>query len=274
MKKHLNLLFPQWQGGGQDLSTYVGAQQLKSTYFPGEALSEVEVSTAELSEVKKEIRGYEEIHGQLKSAKSLLEAKNPDTIFTVGGGCDADMPSIAFLNEKHAGDMTVLYIDAHGDLNTPQESPSKLFFGMPLRTLLGEGEKELTDLVTRKLSPGQIILAGTRDLDKAEASCIEKNSIRVFSVKEIECNPDAVLETIGAGKLYIHIDLDVLEPEEYPDTPVPTAAGLHPEALGTLLRKASEQCDLVGLGLLEYQPLVQWEHPLIRQIMHLGIHSM
>ncbi|WP_368501527.1 arginase family protein [Phascolarctobacterium sp.] len=57
-------------------------------------------------------------------------------MFSVGGGCDADVPVIAYLNKKYGGKLTVLWLDAHGDLNSPQESQTGLFYGMPARTLL------------------------------------------------------------------------------------------------------------------------------------------
>ena len=61
---------------------------------------------------------------------------SPDKLFTLGGGCDADVPCLLYLNEEYRGDLTVIWFDAHGDLNTPEESATSLFYGMPLRSLM------------------------------------------------------------------------------------------------------------------------------------------
>ena len=63
--------------------------------------------------------------------------KKPDKILTVGGGCGIEIPIVSYFSEKYKN-LDVLWFDAHGDLNTPESSPSKYFHGMPLRFLLEE----------------------------------------------------------------------------------------------------------------------------------------
>lgn len=273
MKKHLNLFFPQWQGGGPDRSTYDGALELKKLYFKEIKFSEVEVSTEDIDKSNNIIIGYTEILKQLKRAKESIARELPETIFTVGGGCDADVASIAYLNDKMRGDMTVLWLDAHGDMNTHETSASKYFYGMPLRTLLGEGEETIVKLVSPSLLPSQVIMLGIRDLDEAEKEYITAQNISVFTVKDMEQRVDSVIETVktkGHRSIYIHIDLDVLDFEEFSHVPVPVPAGLKVNTFKELLKKLDKEFKLVGLGLFEYQPSGQTIE-LIEDIIKIGV---
>lgn len=256
MKKHMNLFFPQWQGGGQDLSTYEGALELKHNYCQGIQLAEVPVGTDAVSAARHNIVGYDEIFQQLVQAKALIRQTRPATIFTVGGGCDADVAPIAYLNDRLKGDLTVLWFDAHGDMNTPASSASRYFYGMPLRALLGEGEAAIVKLTQPHLLPAQLVLLGARALDAAEEEYITDQNIRMFGVQDIEQKADSVIEAVkmkGSANIYIHIDLDVLDFVDFPHVPVPAPAGLKSNTLKKLLQKLDQEFKLVGLGLFEYQ---------------------
>lgn len=154
--KHINLFNPQWQGGGQDMSTYYGGQELKNLYLQEVPFSELPVSDAPISIEKHHIMGYDVLYRQLMATREFLEHEQPDTIFTIGGGCDADLMCISYLAHG-ADDLTVVYFDAHGDLNTPDESQSGLFFGMPVRTLLGAGDPSFVHLLPATISPRKLI---------------------------------------------------------------------------------------------------------------------
>ncbi|QDR79487.1 arginase family protein [Sporomusa termitida] len=274
MKKHMNLFFPQWQGGGQDLSTYEGALELKHNYCQGVKLAEVAVSTAAVSAARHNIVGYAEIFRQLAQAKDLIRQTQPETIFTVGGGCDADVAPIAYLNDRLKGDLTVLWFDAHGDMNTPASSASRYFYGMPLRALLGEGEGEIVKLTQPHLLPAQLIMLGVRDLDAAEKEYIADQNIRVFDVTAIEQKADSVIEAVkmkGSANIYIHIDLDVLDFVEFPHVPVPAPAGMRINTFKELLKKLDQEFKLVGLGLFEYQNSGIGRIDLLADIIEIGV---
>jgi arginase len=74
----------------------------------------------------------------MQSAYERLREDAPDKVFILGGGCDADVPVIVYLSEKYQSDLTIIWLDAHGDLNTPGESASSLFYGVPLRSIMDE----------------------------------------------------------------------------------------------------------------------------------------
>ena len=256
-ERHLHLLFPQWQGGGPDVSTFDGAMEFRGLYLSAVAVAEVEVDTQAVTETENRIFGYQTILRQLQATHDLLVREAPDTLFTLGGGCDADVPSIAYLNRKLAGDLTVLWIDSHGDLNTPQSSPSTFFYGMPLRALLGDGDSRIVQQLPSTLLPRQVILPGVRDLDSEEKAYIQAHGIATVSVQDMEHGSEALLREVrrlGSRNLYIHIDLDVLEPAQFPYVPLPVPGGLRMDTLQTLLRLLHAEFHVAGIGLMEYQP--------------------
>lgn len=271
--KHINLIYPQWQGGGQDLSTYYGATEFRELYFGQAPVLEVPVSTETTVDTVNGIFGYSQIMRQLQYAQDLVKQEAPDTIFTLGGGCDANIPAVAYLNHKLKGDLTVLWFDSHGDLNTPHSSFSGHFYGMPLRTLLGEGNQEIIRTLPSTLLPSQVVMMGIRDLDVAEQSYIAKSSIPVLSVADMEQRSDTVMDAIrnaGSKNLYIHIDLDVLEPKQFPYVPLPAPNGLHMDTLQQLLLTLQAEFTVVGLGLVEYKPTGKQRFELFEEITKLG----
>jgi arginase len=274
MNPHLNILIPQWQGGGQDLSTYLGGYEIKKNYLQESKLSEVQVSIGSVSDVKNNMVGYDEIFKQLIYAKLEITKHTPKTIFTIGGGCDSDVAAISHLNETVNGDVTLLYFDAHGDLHTPESSESKFFYGMSLRTLLGDGDEMYVESLFSTLSPSQVIMLGNRDLDQAEKDYINDMNVRSLTIQDIELNIENVIKAVkekGHKSIYVHIDLDVLDPVEFPHVPVPAPQGLKNKTLIDLLNRLKEEFHIIGLGLLEYSPSGKADNEVILKIVNIGI---
>jgi len=273
--KHTTIIYPQWQGGGADTSTYYGAKEIEQLYLKNIDYDKVPVNVDNTKIMKSNnIIGYNDILAQMRHATAVINKACPHTLFTIGGGCDADIPAIAYLNKKCAGNLTILWFDAHCDLNTPQESSSKLFYGMPLRTLLGDGDIEMKKLIDHKLTPPQIILLGIRDVDITEENYIVGNNITLLSPKEIERNPNAIfsaINTAGNDNLYLHIDLDVIDPSEFPYIPVPANNGLGVQTFLSVLQLLKEMYSIVGMGLFEYKP-AKVKTDLLSSIINIGLH--
>lgn len=274
MKKHLNIFFPQWQGGGQDKSTYEGAVTIKKQYLGQNAVSDIDVSLEDACSLENDIIGYKSIVTQLAQCKNLILQEEPTTIFTIGGGCDVAVAPMSYLNNTTNGDITILWFDAHGDLNTPESSTSKAFHGMPLRTLLGEGDTGILQQVFSTLLPAQIILLGTRDIDDAEEHYIAEKNIKLLTVADIEANANGVVDTVklkGSENIYVHIDLDVLDPTEFPFVPVPAPGGLKIATLFSLLTSLTKECNILGISLVEYKPVEKQTSKVLEDIINIGM---
>ena len=272
--KHMNLFFPQWQGAGRSKELLKGALELQEKYINIYEFLVVDVSAEENSKVENNILGYEEITRQFEIAKLLIDKEKPSTIFTVGGGCDVEILPVSYLNYQLEGDLTLIWIDAHGDLNTPESSPSKNFHGMPLRTILGEGDKHIVDLMFSKLFASQLVMIGQRDLDEPEKEYIDEQQINVVMIDQNNLDIGKTLDVIrskGSNNIYVHIDLDVLNMEEFPFVMVPAPNGLKIEVLLELLKTLNSDFKIMGLSLLEYTSSDVKEIKVLSDIIKMGI---
>ncbi|MBA2294283.1 MAG: arginase [Actinobacteria bacterium] len=132
-----------------------------------------------------------------------------------------------------------IWIDAHGDLNTPETSPSGNVHGMPLAAALGlAGEGFRHDgLALPALDPRRVVLLGVRSLDPAERTLIKETGIRAITMTEIDrigverAVQEAIDRAAGAGFVHVSFDLDALDPEVAPGVGTPVQGGLtHREA--------------------------------------------
>jgi len=272
---HLNLLFPQWQGSGPSNLLFYGANRLAHTcpinFVP------VPVPEKDRLQVSHDILGYEAIVSQLARAKTIIEQANPKSIMVIGGDCGVELSPVSFMNQIHSGNLTLVWLDAHADLNTPSSSPSKHFHGMPLRALCGEGEQTILDHCFSALSPDQVILAGARQLDPAEQEFIRDHAMTQVSIREMAADPKSILRAIqkkGLDHVYIHIDMDVLDPDYCPHVKHPTPHGLMPKTLENILSQISSSFQVAGLGIVEFtlDRICAREKPelvLIKQLMEI-----
>ncbi|MGI6205293.1 MAG: arginase family protein [Anaerovoracaceae bacterium] len=250
------LVNAQWQGGG-DLSTYKAAGTIAGEYLKGVDYSRVPIDVSGNSmQIENNIKGCSAIRKQTEMAYDILKESNPSKLFTIGGGCDADVASILYMNEFYGGDLAVLWFDAHGDINSPDESDTHLFYGMPARAILGGcGDKYPVD-AGRWVESGQLVNIGGRDLDASETAFFKEMKIQRIPARE----PDlagAVLkaaEKTGKKHVYIHFDLDVLDPSVFPATPLPVPGGAAIDDAVKALGLLKEKYSVVGFGLYEYLP--------------------
>ena len=254
--KKIYLFVPQWQDSGLTKELYDGAWAL-NRYFKNkstERLLEISVSDEEIPALENNIFGYKILLQQLSKIEDKLYSHSPEKIVTIGGGCGVEIPIVSYLSGKHA-DLTVLWFDAHGDLNTPETSPSKHFHGMPLRFL---AEKQPGEIGSRydTVPCENIILIGARDLDPPEKEFIDKNSIKVISH-----DIDSAIHDLGNGlngkPVYIHFDLDVLDPSCYRNVKCPVNNGLEIKDITRLLKKIALKQNIVGMSILENLELDQ-----------------
>lgn len=246
----LYLSFPQWQGSGKSNEIFEGGniltENLKSYPF-----KKINIPEQDKLLIENNILGYQSLKIQLTKARDIVNISDPREIFTVGGGCDVEIIPVSCLNQIYTGNLVVIWIDAHGDLNTPESSPSKNLHGMPLRLLLGDGDIYLKSLTFSTLKHEQIVLFGTRDLDEPEKEYVAVHSI------EITMNPDELIDSIRRKNLsnaYIHLDLDAIDPGQYPYVKVPTANGLNIDEVKQTILKLKESLRIVGGSVVEYSP--------------------
>ncbi|WP_164008589.1 arginase family protein [Pyxidicoccus trucidator] len=253
----LGLFFPQWQGAGEVPALETGARRLRARLDGVGPWAEVEVPAVHPLRREAGVWGHGELLAQFCAARRVLEAHQPARVLTLGGDCGVEVAPVSYLNARLGGDLAVVWFDAHADLNTPDRSPSALFHGMPLRVLLGQGAPAFVEGARPHLEPRQVFLAGVRELDPPEADFIRAHALRRFTPADLVSRPEALAKALreaGFRHAYVHMDLDVTDPEELPDVACPTPHGL---ALGTLvaqLRAIRQALHLVGASIVEYAP--------------------
>ncbi|MEU6780465.1 arginase family protein [Nonomuraea angiospora] len=193
-------------------------------------------------------------------------------LVTVGGDCGVELEPVAAARERYGDRLVVVWFDAHGDLNTPESSPSGAYHGMVLRALTGEGPEGL--VAREPVAPERIVLVGVRDLDSGEVAFVEEHGVRHLPVVD-GAGLVAAIEGCGAGALgndgsegrepvvYVHIDLDVLDPLVFRSVGCPTPDGLQPDQLLSLVAAVAERFEVAGLGLTEYEPSRQEDQELL-----------
>lgn len=271
--KEMKLLFPQRQGSGKNKDLLEGALFIRDRWLANEKVTQVEIRIDSPLEVENDILGYTQILQQLKEAARVISEAKPGAIFTIGGDCGIEVAPVSYLNQIYDGDLAVVWLDAHGDLNIPSTSPSKLFHGMPLRALLGQGDEEILKQCFSTLSVDQVILAGVRDLDEPEESYIQQSSMRVWTVKQLEESSSELIEWInmrGFRHVYIHVDLDVLDPGHFPSTMCPTPNGLGVHALMNIVEELQRNFQVVGYSVTEFAPKGQDEIDTLHKLIEYG----
>lgn len=237
---------PQWQGSGLTDDLKFGAATLHS-YFKDFDTIIVPLSTRDLTTINN-IKCFEPILEQTKFFKEIIIGSKPDKISTIGGDCAVEIMPVSWLNKIYQEDICIIWIDAHADLNTPESSPSKTFHGMPLRTLLGEGNEKFIDLLFSRLKPEQICYVGLRDLDEPESEYIMKHDILTIT----DCQFEVVQNKIKNFKnVYIHLDLDVLDKSEYEFSLFGTNTGVSVADVAELIRKIKTNHNVVGFCITE-----------------------
>jgi arginase family enzyme len=148
---------------------------------------------------------------------------------------------------RHRPDARVLWLDAHGDFNTPDTSSSGFLGGMCLGGACGEWDHGLAD----PIPPERVVLAGVRDLDDGERELLERSPATVIGASTVETLV-AVKNALDGAPVYVHLDLDVIDPEEFP-AQFPAPGGLSSDKLYDLMEAVAEDSEVVGIEITAFE---------------------
>ncbi|MFO7572479.1 MAG: arginase family protein [Gaiellaceae bacterium] len=182
--------------------------------------------------------------GSLEEQVASVAAELPERPVIIGGCCCAHVGAVRGLADR-GGRLSVVWLDAHGDLNTPETSPSGNLWGMPLRMLLDEG-------VVR---PEDVALVGTRSLDPGEVEYLEETGIDDSLERALE----------GVSAAYVALDLDVLDPSRAAVF-MPEPEGPSVDDLDVLLRSVAANVPIAGVGVTGHL-LDDRNVPVVRQLL-------
>jgi arginase len=186
----------------------------------------------------------------LEEQNLALAADLPERPLVLGGDCCSHVGAVEGLAARQ-GRLSLIWFDAHGDLNTPESSPSGNQWGMPLRMLIDSGAVRADD----------VALVGARNLDPPEEEFIRASGVGL--------GEDGILRALdGAGCTYVAFDADVLEPSEL-SVFMPEPEGLTLSEAERLLRAVEARTKVLGAGFSglsfepsNIQPLTSFAHAL------------
>lgn len=267
----LRLLYPQWQGGDiarlvpelnkedSSLGYYLGAELLEFL-APKNVTSKtakVPISLEYNRESKNGILNYDEIVAQSKAALEILNTHKPDKILTLGGECSVSIVPFSYLAHKYSGDVAIVWIDAHKDLNLQGDSYEG-YHAMALAACFGLIDKEgIAKILPAHFSPKDSIIVGLRDFEGKKERC-EEIGVKVLSPEEARDSTKLLewLKSRGKSKVVVHFDLDVLDPSELIMAVGVVENGLKIAEVVNLINDMDKNYDLVGLSIAEHMPRV------------------
>ncbi len=159
----------------------------------------------------------------------------------------------------------LIWIDAHGDFNSADTTPTGNIHGMPLAASCGVGDQRLVNLVYpgRKVDPRNVALVGVRDLDDGERALLRENGVAVFTMQQIDRQGmdrvvSAALEVVthGTDGVLASLDMDALDPREAPGVGTPVAGGMNYREAHLTMELLAEASCLVGLDIVEVNPIL------------------
>ena len=200
-----------------------------------------------------------------RTFRSLGEGRLP---VVVGGDHSIAIGSIAGVARFHRSrrqKMGVLWVDAHGDMNNPQTSPSGNIHGMPLAISLGEGYPELVRLLrfAPKVEAARCALVGIRNLDQKEKDNIARFGVKVFTMKDIDRRGLAVVmeEAIqtaaqGSDGMHVSFDMDVVDPTVAPGVGTAVPGGLSYREAHLVMELVYDSGAMTSLDMVEANPIL------------------
>lgn len=265
--KTLRLLMPQWQGGNNP-AYFLGAQLLNwLAPHTDDIQEEVPISlNKEELKVEEGIFARKALLKQLRDAANLLDKHNPDRVIVFGGDCGVELAPIAYLNNKYDGDVAILWVDAHPDVNSPEHFENH--HAHVLANLLGVGDHEFIAAVPKLVNPDNILYVGINEWQSSEQKVMEQFDLSAVKPESLVEDSSPVLdwlEKVNPAKVFIHFDLDVLDLREFRSllianpatyekmkTQVPTGSSI--ETVIRVLQDVAKSHDVVGLGITEHFP--------------------
>ncbi|MGG7510557.1 arginase family protein [Plantibacter sp. YIM 135249] len=249
------VVVPQWQGSGSSRAMQLvdGAQAIRGD-LPSAATTVVDVPIEAGESLGTGIRRLSTLTMTAERQRIALgQVDGP--VITIGGDCGVEFASVQHAIARTAPESTLalVWFDAHGDLNTPAGSRTGAFSGMVARALLGDGEEPL--VASPAVDPSRFVLVGARDLDDAEVAYLAETPLPVVDADTVTpAEVVAAVESTGATHVYIHVDLDVLDPSDLTAVSSGVPFGVPLARLVETVTALKQRFGFAGAGVTGFAP--------------------
>lgn len=181
----------------------------------------------------------------------------------LGGDHSMSLGSVAGVTRHRR--VGIIWLDAHGDFNTPSTSPSGNIHGMVLSALTGWGDSRLVELDGRgpKVEPGNAVIIGARDLDPGERDLLRQSGVRVYTMHDIDRLGLAAVLRIAIDSMddtldgiHLSLDLDVVDPQQAPGVGTPVLGGLSYRETHLAMELIAASHRLISMDVVEVNPVL------------------
>jgi arginase len=213
-----------------------------------------------LHEIAETCRGLAEMTEQTLAEGFLPVVLGGDHSIAIGA-CSG----VSDFFRKQSKKIGYLWIDAHGDMNTPESSPSGNVHGMPLAALIGYGAPELVELLgyKPKVEPRNVAIVGVRDLDGKERRLVKESGVHAFTMRDIdergmrEVMSEALRFTMDdADGIAVSLDMDVIDPSDAPGVGTPVRGGITYREAHLAMEMIADSEAMVSLEVVEINPVI------------------
>jgi arginase len=202
-------------------------------------------------------------------ARQVETALDDDSIPIILGGDHSiaigSVSGLAAYYHKREQRVGVIWFDAHGDMNTPETSPSGNIHGMPFAAILGHGAPELTHIAgfAPKVHPEDCVLIGARSVDPDEAVALKNSGVRVITMRELdERGMSAVMDEAmwlasrRAAGFHVTMDMDFVDPDFAPGVGTPVPGGPTYRESHLAMEKIADSGKMLSFELTEVNPVL------------------
>lgn len=218
----------------------------------------IEAQGSFLTEIQTSFDLYRQLAGRIQQ-----DCAGGAVPLVLSGNCGGALGGVSGLMGLTSEAVGVTWLDAHGDFNTPDTSASGFLDGMGLATAAGLGWKNLAKTLPnfRPVSTAHIVHVGGRDFDPGEEQLFVDH--RVARVQAGEVRQDGLAARLApvldkmqrsVRDVYLHFDVDVLDPAETPANHFPAPGGLYPNEVAETIHLLRERFNLRGMGVASFDP--------------------
>lgn len=272
----LRLLFPQWQGAprnhiqnllpelGPDASSgYTLGAKILNFLSPANCPTiEVPISYNKSDDELKTENGIfarKPLLIQLQNVVKILQGNNPNKVAILGGECSVSVAPFSYLAKKYENDVVCLWYDAHPDITLPGDEYTG-YHAMALSSVMGLGDQEFIDSLPGKIPTSRALIVGLRVLNETEATRIKELNLKSVSCDQVHSGSSDIVDWIkstGCHKVVIHLDLDVLDPNDIFCAVGKEPNGLKLDEVVKSIKSVGESFDIVALTIAEHNPSIE-----------------
>ena len=212
------------------------------------------------------LKNYGEVISACARVRDFVGQSIADGYFplVIGGDHSIAMGTTAALS-MHYRKIGIIWIDAHGDFNTEETTLSGNIHGMSFATSCGRGTRNLVGKmgVTSRVSEGNCVLIGARDLDPLERELLKKSEVTVFTMRDIDeqgmyriMKKALKIACTGTDALHVSFDLDVMDPVDAPGVGTPVQGGITYREAHLAMEMISECKNFKSLEIVELNPIL------------------